>query len=321
MLLLLLVFSGVFATTALLVAASGAGAAERVKQTIARLDSVLVAGRSTEETLVNIRKQELLSSIPWLNRFLLKIEIVPRLRALLYQADSKWTPSTLLLISLVCWFVSALMVHIRIDSWPLSLLIALAFGLAPFMYVLRRRAKRFQQFELGLPAALNLVVSGLRAGQSLVSTLGLVGREAPDPIGREFRLCFEEQNYGLELRTALNNLVRRFPLQDLRIMVSAILIQRETGGNLAEVLDKCANVIRERSRLEQEIRVRTTQGRLTGWILSLLPVVLGLILYMMQPEQMSVLWKRPLGVKLLYTSCAMTTIGAMIIRKIVRIRV
>jgi tight adherence protein B len=155
----------------------------------------------------------------------------------------------------------------------------------------------------------------------MVPTLGLVGREAPDPIGREFNICFEEQNYGLELRTALGNLVTRFPLQDLRMIASAIMIQRETGGNLAEILDKCAHIIRARAQLQQEIRVRTAQGRLTGWILSFLPVILGVILYFMNPAQMSVLWKRPLGVKLLYTSAAMTTIGALIIRKIVRIRV
>lgn len=321
MLLVLLVFIGVFTVTALLVTATGTGAAQQLKQTMARLDSVLLTEKNGEEELVDIRKQELLSGIPWLNRFLLKLEVAPKLRALLYQANLRWTPVGLLMGSMGCWFVAAFLIHLRMESAMLALLLGLVAGLAPLGYVLRARGKRFQQFELGLPAALDLMVSGLRGGYSLVATLSLVAREAPDPIGREFRLCFDEQNYGIELRTALANMVTRFPLQDLRIIASAILIQRETGGNLAEILEKCAHVIRERSRLKQEIRVRTAQGRMTGWILSLLPVVLGMLMYFMNPKQMSVLWTTEMGQKLLWTSAGMTTVGGFIIRKIVQIRV
>ena len=119
------------------------------------------------------------------------------------------------------------------------------------------------------------MVSALRAGNSLVSALRLVAFESPDPVGTEFRICFDEQNYGLELRTAMENLVTRVPLQDLRIVVTAILIQKESGGNLAEVLDKASYLIRERFRLRRQVRVHTAQGRLTGWILSFLPLVLG----------------------------------------------
>jgi len=115
------------------------------------------------------------------------------------------------------------------------------------------------------------MVSALRAGHSLVAALRLVAHESPDPIGGEFRICFEEQNYGLELRTAMENLVTRVPLQDLRIVATAILIQKESGGNLAEVLEKAANLIRERFKLKRQVRVHTAQGRLTGWILSRRP--------------------------------------------------
>ena len=144
--------------------------------------------------------------------------------------------------------------------------------------MLHKRSKRFNKFEQGLPEALDLMVSALRAGHSLVAALGLVAQESPDPIGGEFRICFDEQNYGLELRTAMDNLVARVPLQDLRIVTTAILIQKESGGNLAEVLDKTAYVIRERFRLKRQVRVHTAQGRLTGWILSFLPIVLGIAL-------------------------------------------
>jgi tight adherence protein B len=187
--------------------------------------------------------------------------------------------------------------------------------------VLYMRRKRFDQFEQGLPGALDLMVSGLRSGHSLVSSLNLVAREMPDPIGREFRICFDEQNYGLELRTAMDNLVKRMPLQDVRIVVTAILIQKETGGNLAEVLDKCGQVIRERFRLKKEIRIRTAQGRLTGIILSLLPLVLGFIMFLVNPKHISLLWSRPMGFKMIYAASGMTIVGSLIIRKIIRIRV
>ena len=165
------------------------------------------------------------------------------------------------------------------------------------------------------------MVSAMRAGHSLVSSIELVGRDSPDPIGKEFRLCFDEQNYGLELRDALDSLAKRVPLADLRIVVTAILVQKETGGNLAEVLNKCAQLMRERFRLKKEIRIKTAQGRLTGWILSLLPPFLCLLLYFVHPEVVSLLWKRPIGVRLLWIGSCMTIIGALIIRKIVNIRV
>ena len=202
-----------------------------------------------------------------------------------------------------------------------SLVVGLIPAFGPLAFVARKREARFFKFEEGLPAALDLMVSGLRGGHSLVSVLGLVSREAPDPIGPEFRICFDEQNYGLELRAALSNMVTRVPIQDLRIIMTAILVQRETGGNLAEVMEKCAYLIRERFRLKKEIRVKTAQGRLTGWILSFLPLVLGGVMFLLKPEVVSLLWTRPFGVKMLYMGCVMITLGALIIRKIVGIRV
>jgi tight adherence protein B len=165
------------------------------------------------------------------------------------------------------------------------------------------------------------MVSALRVGHSLNSALSLVSRECPDPVSTEFRICYDEQNYGLELRTAMANLTTRVPLQDLRIVATAILIQKESGGNLAEVLEKTGHVIRERFRLKRQIMTHTAQGRLTGVILTLLPIVLGIALYFLSPDNMSLLWKRPIGVKLLYASGVMTIIGGLIIRKIVDIDV
>jgi tight adherence protein B len=148
-----------------------------------------------------------------------------------------------------------------------------------------------------------------------------VGRECPDPVGTEFRVCFEEQNYGLELKTAMENLIARVPLQDLRMVATAILIQKESGGNLAEVLDNTSQIIRQRFRLRRQVRVHTAQGRLTGWVLTALPLLLGLALYIANPDLMSVLWTRPIGVKLLYIAGGMIIVGGLIIRKIVNMDV
>jgi tight adherence protein B len=151
--------------------------------------------------------------------------------------------------------------------------------------------------------------------------MGLVTRECSDPIAGEFKICFDEQNFGLESRVALENLTSRVPLQDLKIVVTAILIQRESGGNLAEVLEKTAYVIRQRFRLKKQVMVHTAQGRLTGYILTVLPIALGFALYVINPDMMSLLWTREIGVKLLIAAGAMLVIGTLIIQKIVRMEV
>jgi tight adherence protein B len=322
LLILVLVFFGVFMVIVLLLSASGTGASQKTKQALANLDAALASGRSeSHDQIVDIRKEEMLSAIPWVNRWLLRVELAPRLRTLLYQAGLKWTAGGLLLMSTSCFVIPAYLAYLRSSAVIFALLIGLLVAFAPLAFVLYKRSHRFGRIEQELPDALDLMVSALRAGHSLVAALRLVAFESPEPIGNEFRICFDEQNYGLELRTAMENLTTRVPLQDLRIVVTAILIQKESGGNLAEVLDKASYVIRERFRLRRQVRVHTAQGRLTGWILSLLPVVLGLGLYLLNPETMSILWTRPIGVKLLYTSAVMTVSGALIIRKIVNMEV
>lgn len=322
LLILVLVFVSVFVVFTMVLTASGTGASQQAKQVIAHLDAALASGRSdSRDQVVDIRRDELLSAIPWINRWLLKIELAPRLKTLLYQAGLKWTAGGLLLMSTACFALPAYLAYLRSGVPTFAVLIGLIVGCAPLAYVLHKRGRRFDQIEQELPEALDLMVSALRAGHSLVASLRLVAYESPQPIGNEFRICFDEQNYGLELRSAMDNLVNRVPLQDLRIVVTAILIQKESGGNLAEVLDKASYVIRERFRLKRQVRVHTAQGRLTGWILSFLPLILGVGLYFVNPQTMSILWKRPIGIKLLYTSAAMTITGALIIRKIVNMEV
>ncbi len=322
LLILSLVVVGVFAVIALPWIAISAGPARKAKEVEARLASALATEAPEQrELVVDLRKDEQVSSIPWLNNKLLQLELTPYLRKMLDQANLNWSAGRLLIVSAVCFIVPAYVVELRFSMiWP-ALGIGLTVAMAPFGLVVLKRNKRFAKFEEGLPEALDLMVSGLRAGHSLIAVMGLVGRECTDPVGGEFRICFEEQNYGLELKSALDNMVDRMPLQDLRIVCTAIMIQKESGGNLAEVLDKTAYVIRERFRLKRQIRVHTAQGRLTGWILTLLPVVLGVALYFVNPKMMSILWTRPIGIKLLWASLGMIVVGGIIIRQIVNMEV
>jgi tight adherence protein B len=320
--LIVAVFAVVFILFSVIMLSGGSDGSPNTKQTLAFLQSALAIGnQNSSDQLIDIRKQELLSAVPWINRWLTKLEVAPRLRLLLYQANLKWTAGGMLLMSLACFAFPSYLIYLRTGATVLALLIGVLLGGVPLAYVLHRRNKRLEKFEQQLPEALDLMVSAMRAGHSLASSLGLVSRESIDPIGTEFKICFEEQNYGLELRTAMENLTARVPLQNLRIVATAILIQKESGGNLAEVLEKASYVIRERFRLKRQIRIHTAQGRLTGWILSFLPVVLGIALYLISPDTMSILWKRPIGIKLMYTAACMTLIGAVIIRKIVRMEV
>jgi tight adherence protein B len=320
MIFAVLVFIAVFVLFAVLLLSMSGGSQEK-KQVSARLDSVLLKAHKSDDVITDVRKRETLSTIPLLNRLLASLAIAPKLRDLLAQANLSWTPGRLVLLSIVCWLVPAWLVYLKTGAAAVSLIFGLVCATAPLGYVRFKRGKRFDDFEKGLPAALDLIVSALRSGHSLISALGLVAKEIPDPIGREFRICFDEQNYGLELRAAMENLAHRVPIPDLQMMITAILIQKETGGNLAEVLDRCAHIIRERFQLKREIRTKTAQGRLTGIVLALMPVGLGFLMYLMRPELMSLLWTREQGRKMLYAGLGMIAVGGLIIRKIVRVRV
>jgi tight adherence protein B len=273
------------------------------------------------ETATDVRKQEQLSPFPWLSRLLARLNLSTRFRLLLQQADMEWTVGSLLMVSLFSWIGTGCLLYLRIWSlWPAVGLSALVAPL-PFLYVLRRRRRRFGKFEEQLPEAIDMLVSALRAGHSLMTAIGFIGQEPREPLSGEFRICFDEQNYGIDLRTALTNLGTRMAVDDLQIFIAAVLIQKESGGNLAEVLEKVATTARERFRLRRQVQVHTAQGRMTGWILSILPVALGFAMYLVHPEGISLLWTHPIGLKLLYTAIVMNVLGALAIRKIVRIRV
>ena len=273
------------------------------------------------EVDANVRRQELLSQYPWLNHLLARLDLATRIRLLLQQADMGWTVGSLLMTSLFSWIGTACLVYLRVSALWLAAAVGAGVAALPLLYVLRRRKKRFQRFEEQLPESIDLLISALRAGNSLMTAIGFLGQEPREPLSGEFRRCFEEQNYGIDLRTALVNMGTRMAVQDLQIFIAAVLIQKESGGNLAEVLEKVATTSRERFRLRKQVQVHTAQGRMTGWILSLLPVALGLAMYLVHPESVSVLWTTGVGQKLLYTAIGMNVLGALTIRKIISIRV
>jgi len=322
-LIIVLVFVTVFAVAApVLIMASGVEKSAQKKKVAAALESAVgMAGGLPRADMGNFRKKEHVSAIPLINRFLTNLDIVPKISRLLKQADMKWSPSTLILMSVAAVAIPGYLVNLRTGSALFSLGIGLVAGLMPTCFVYLKRMKRFGKFEQGLPEALDLIVSALRAGHALNAAMGLVSRECPDPVGGEIRVAFDEQNFGLDMRTSLDNLVHRVPLPDLKMAVTAIIIQRESGGNLAEVLDKTAYMIRQRFRLRKQIMVHTAQGRLTGLILTILPIGLGFALYLLNPKNMSLLWTRDIGIKLLIAAGISLTIGTILIQKIVRIRI
>ena len=194
-------------------------------------------------------------------------------------------------------------------------------GSAPVMWVSMRRKRRMAQFESHLAQSLEILGRSLRAGHPMTVGLQMIGQEMPDPIRTEFSRVFHEQQMGLPLEESLRNMARRVPLVDLRFFVIAVLIHRQTGGDLAEILDNLSNVIRERFKVQGQVRALTAEGRLSGWVLSLLPVLVFALIRMINPGYASLLFEHELGRRMMYTAVVMLFIGVLFIKKIVNIKV
>jgi tight adherence protein B len=208
-------------------------------------------------------------------------------------------------------------------GFPLLAIIGAAAvsGALPLLYVLNAKHNRLITFEQQLPDALDLMGRALRAGHAFSGALKMVGEEMPEPVAGEFRTTFDELNYGINLQDALQNMATRVPSDDLRYFVVAVLIQRETGGNLTELLDSISMLIRARLRLMGTIRVLSAEGRLSAWILGLLPFFVAIILNIINPKFMSILWTDPTGLKLVWIMSAMMVVGIFWMRKVIRIHV
>jgi len=286
-----------------------------------RLTEALLHSAHTEDVEVLIARQELLSEIPTINRVLLQLQVATRLKRVLDQADLEITVTRLLMFSVMAGLLSGLAASVI----TVSLLVIIACGLfgavIPFVHVFWKRKKRLDKFLEHLPDALELMSRALSAGHAFSEALHMVSTEMPDPISKEFRKTYEEQNLGLSLKLALENLTQRMPLLDLRLCVTAVMIQRETGGNLAEILEKVAYTIRERFRILGDLKTLTTSSRLSAWLLCGLPIGVAIAVTAMNPDYMSILWKDPRGHKLIYLALSLQVSGMLIVRKILRIKI
>jgi len=278
--------------------------------------------RGIEKTdLPDVLKEELLSDVPLLQRALSRLEVARRIDSRLRQAGMEMTVGIFTLLSLALLALgtlAGLFLH-----WPfvLALLLGALLCTLPSTVVGIRRGRRIKAFTAQFPDALEMFARSLRAGHSFTGAIQLVAQEMPQPMGLEFRQVFDEQNLGVPLREALTGMTRRVDSLDARFFVTAILIQRETGGNLAEIIDKIARVIRERFRIQGQLKIFTAQARMTGIILSLLPVGLALAIGFLNPDYLKPLWFERAGRLMIAVAICMQIAGALVIRKIVRIKI
>jgi tight adherence protein B len=268
----------------------------------------------------NVFRSAVLQS-PWLRPVISRIPQLRDAELILQQAGMSWSLQTLLFLSLGMALAFGTMLLIMTGSIPMSLLATVIGGMLPHLYVRRRRTKRLNAFEELLPEAIDLVGRALRAGHPLSSGFKMAADDGPEPVAEEFRRIFEEQRFGLPLQDSLLGLVDRVNLVDVRILVTAILIQREVGGNLAEILDNLAAVVRARFTIRRQIRVYTAQGRMTGYLLSALPIILFSILYMINGQYMSILFTDPVGKILVGVAISLQLLGFLWIRKIIKIEI
>lgn len=286
-----------------------------------RLSEALMHSAHTDDPEIVLARNELMSEIPALNRLFIKLQAATRLKRLLDQADLHITVTRLIMFSAMAGILAALAASVLMLSIFIVVLCGLAAAIVPFVHVSWKRKKRFDRFLENLPDALDLMSRALSAGHAFSEALHMVSVEMPEPIATEFRKTYEEQNLGLSLKLALENLVQRMPLLDLRMCVTAVLIQRETGGNLAEILEKVAYTIRERFRIMGDLKTLTTSSRLSAWILCGIPIVVSMAVTVMNPEYMSVMWKDPRGHMLIGVALVLQVTGMLIVRKILRIKI
>ena len=286
-----------------------------------RLSEALLHSAHTDDVDVVLARNELMSEIPWINRTLISMQSALQLKRMLDQADLHITPSRLLMFSFMSGLLGALAASVVTIFIPLMILAGLVTASLPLIHVWWRRKKRFDAFLEHLPDSLDLMSRALSAGHAFPEALHMVSQEMPEPIATEFRKAYEEQNLGLSLKLAMENLTQRIPILDLKLCVTAIMIQRETGGNLAEILEKVAYTIRERFRILGDLKTLTTSSRMSAWLLCGLPIFVALVVTVMNPEYMSVLWKDQRGHYLIAVAMFLQISGMLIVRKILQIKI
>lgn len=283
--------------------------------------SALAAARDTGEQ-AKLLRQRLMSEVPAIERMLLNLPRVQSLQQLIHQAGLAWTVSTLVLS---CAALGSASLLLSTSFGRLSLLWGSIAGAAvaslPLLYVLHKRRRRLFTIEHQLPDALDLMIRALRSGHAFSSSLQMLGEEMTEPIAGEFRIVHDEVNFGVSLQQALMNLSERVPITDLRFFVISVLIQRDSGGNLTEVLGNLSRLIRERLKLMARVKMLSSEGRLSAWVLGVMPFAMAGLLYVFNPKFMTPLWTDPIGISIIKTLLVMMLLGILVLVKIVKIRV
>ena len=275
---------------------------------------------SAEEELAVVRDEQL-SNIPALDALLRRSERVSAIQKMLAQAGLSTRAGNFLGVCALAGIVACIAAYLvsrRIEAAWIGLLVG---ALIPYSYVSIRRNKRFEKFEELFPEAIDTLARAVRAGHAFTTALEMITNEVSEPVAGEFRQLYEEQKFGMPVRDALLNLTDRMPLVDVKFFVTAVMLQRETGGNLAEILDNLSYVIRERFKIQRQVRVYTAQGRLTMALLMGMPPIIVMVMLVLNPGFIHPLFADPIGHTLLVAGITLQTVGYFVIRKIIRIQV
>ena len=296
----------------------GAMAGRRIGERLREVAQPAAIDPTDSATIV---RQAVESPLPVMDKLLTRSGVAGLLTGLIEQSGVKTTPAAVLAFSVIFGAALGLAASIFVRI-PLVAVGAVFLGATlPVLYLVQKRGARIRRFEEQFPEALDLLSRAVRAGHAFQTALGMVADELPDPVGTEFKKTFEQQNFGLPLNDALNELAARTRLLDVRFFVTAVTIQRETGGNLAEILDNLAEVVRERFKLLRQVRVHTAHGRYTGYVLLALPAALGVALSFISPEHMHTLFTHTMGKTMLIGAAVMQTVGYFWIRQVIKIEV
>ncbi len=293
-------------------------AGRQVEQRLREVSSP-VADDESENTTVVMRAAE--GPLPMVEHLMARTQAGPRVARLIEQAGVATTPGAVVAMSLVSG-IAAVVIALLVSRMALVAIPAALAGIGmPFAWLAHKRARRMKRFEEQFPEALDLLSRAIRAGHAFQTAMGMVADELPEPVGAEFKKAFDQQNFGLPLRDALVQLSERVPSLDVRFFVTSVTIQRETGGNLSEILDNLAHVVRERFKIRRQVRVHTAHGRFTGYVLLALPAALALAMTWISPEHMKLLFNERLGQAMLLGAMVMQTIGFIWIRQVIKIEV
>ncbi len=282
---------------------------------------LMSGGREGASGAVSILKQRRLANVVLVERLLARIPHIGVLDRMLLQSGLQWTVARLIQLTLVVPVAAYLLCSMLQLPPVLATVLVLVCPALPLLQVRRTRTQRLRRIEQQLPEAADFLARALRAGHAFTNALQMVGEEFPEPISSEFRFTYEEINYGVPMNVALSNLAARVPLTDLGYLVIAVLIQRESGGNLAELLGNVSRTIRDRLKLLGQIRVLSAEGRMSAWVLSLLPFGVALMMQLSKPDYLPLLWQHPTGARLLWCCLGMVVFAMFWMRSIIRIRV